>query len=64
MLLDHARAVLAAPAVVFRESPVFGLQAVVLSMNTCHLLSHRVHVTLKLVLHFSGQVGAVGADLF
>lgn len=64
MLLNHACALLAARAVVFRESPVFSLQADVLMLDACHMISHGVHVTLELVFNLSGQVGAVGADLF
>lgn len=63
VLLDQARAVLAAPAVVLRESPVFCLQANALRLDARHLISHDVQVTLQLVLHLPGQTGAVGADL-
>ena len=63
MLLDQARAVLGAHAVVTGQAPVLCLQAAVLAMDVRHLVSHTVQVTLELVLHFSGQAGAVGVDL-
>lgn len=62
VLLEHARAVLTAGAVVLGQPPVLGPQAAVLGLAGGHLVAHVVQVMLELLLHVSGQAGAVELD--
>lgn len=63
VLFNYGRAVLGAHAVVLRHSQVLCLEATVLCMYHRHLSSNAVQVALELVLHLTGQAGAVVADL-